>query len=147
MQFDFIKTHQQIAHASRAGWDGLIKEITDGANNGLVDVDWDVTYDQPGHDIILRANVKVKSPEDALLQVWLQDQHPGIWIPALRPWVASVVEFTADQKVTKALVGLMDSKWRKEDKGQTYTALLWGYLAHGTNVESFAFNKDFTYPG
>jgi hypothetical protein len=140
-------TRQKIANASRHGWDKLNRDIESGANNDLVDVEWDVIYDELGHDIILQAKIKVRTAEDVLLQIWLEDQHPGIGIPEFRPWVASVVEFKLEQQVREALVGLFDSKWRTEDVGETYDAMLWGYLMHNGTVESFAFKRKFKYPG
>jgi len=147
MQLNYLKTHQRIAQASGAGWGDLIKEIEEGARNDLVDVEWLVNYDQLGHDFILRVKIKVKSVEDMLLQIWFRDQHPGISTPEHRPWIASVVDFTADQKVTEALVGLIDAELSKEEICKTFTAQLWGYLEHEGKIESFTFRKEFTYPG
>ena len=147
MRLNYLKTHQRIAQASRSEWSDLIKEIEESARNDLVDVEWLANYDQLGHDFILRVKVKVKSADDVLLQIWFKDQHPGITTPEHRPWIASVVDFTEDQKVTEALVGLIDADWSKEETGKTFTAQLWGYLEHEGKIESFTFKKEFTYPG
>lgn len=141
------KQQTRIVKASRAGWPKFVKELKTKANNKLVKADWKVTYDELGHDILIDAQVSVVDPKDCLLQVWLQDLHPGVWIPENRPWVASAVEFNRNQGIQTVKLGLFDSKWRPEDVGQTYRALLWGYLQHGATVESFTFDAEFVYPG
>lgn len=147
MNITFKKQHERIAYASKTGWDKFRAQLTSEAKNELVKVEWDVIYHELGHDIIIEAFVKVVDSDDILLQVWLQDTHPGIWIPEFRPWVSSVVEFMPEQNIKKAHIGLFDSKWRKEDVGEIYHALLWGYLNHAGEVASFAFEKEFKYPG
>jgi hypothetical protein len=141
------ETRRLINEAAKEDWSLLKSELAKDANQEIVKVNFEVIYDKLGHDIILQAEVKVLTPGDSLLQVWLQDIHPGIWIPEYRPWVSSVVEFEASQKVESALCGLIDSKWRPEDSGQRYDALLWGYVQHNGNVLQFGpFEKELTYP-
>ncbi|GAN34237.1 MAG: hypothetical protein UZ01_03083 [Candidatus Brocadia sinica] len=147
LQADLKQQRNRIVNASRTGWATMNKEIEAASKNDLVDVIWDVYYDELGHDIIIQAKVKVRSEGDVLLQVWLNDQLPKPWIPEFRPWVSSVSEFTPMQQVKEVLVGLIDSKWRSEDVGETYTAAIWGYILHSGVIESFAFNKEFKYPG
>jgi hypothetical protein len=147
MASSFQNELRRIRHSSRSGWAEFRQQLATSARNELVHLEWDVAYDELGHDILIQASVKVRDPADAILQLWLKDQHPGIWIPELRPWVASVVEFAPDQEVRKALVGLIDSKWRKEDTGETYTAIVWGYVRHGGAVETFSESKSFVFPG
>ena len=67
--------------------------------------------------------------------------------PEFVPAVTSVVEFAPEQRVTHTLVGLIDAKWQADDVGQIFKAELWGYFSHSGSVESFAFDKDFVYPG
>lgn len=145
------REHAKIIDASSQtsaqGWEQFNAALITDARNDLVLVEWGVDYDKLGHDIIIHAKVKVVDHGDALLQAWLKDQHPGIWIPEFRPWVASVVEFSAEDNIRNVQIGLYDSKWRKEDANETYTALLWGYLMHNGVVEKFAFTKSFVYPG
>jgi hypothetical protein len=139
--------HARIVRGSVAGWEEFRRSLQEGARNDLVDVQWDVTYEPLGHDMILQAAVKTLAADDVLLQLWLKDQHPGIWIPEFRPWVASVVEFEPAQQVRAAKVGLIDSKWRPEDTGATYTALAWGYFRHEGTTQHFALERSFVYPG
>ena len=147
MTIDIMQQHELIARASATGWEAFRAELLREASNQQVVAHWDVRYDELGHDIIIEARVQVIRPEDVLLQVWLKDEHPGIWIPEFRPWVTSVVEFAPDQEIKAANVWLFDSKWSREDAGETYNALLWGYVNHVGEVEKFAFQKEFTYPG
>jgi len=147
MTIKFMHQHELIAKASATGWEAFRSRLIVEATNDLVKAEWSVTYDELGHDIIIEARIGVAQPKDALLQVWLKDQHSGMWIPEYRPWVASVVEFTPDQAIKETRVGLFDSKWREEDVGETYHALLWGYLNHEGDVASFAFQEEFKYPG
>lgn len=147
MTVDIMQQHELIAHASAIGWDTFRSRLLNEASNEFVKADWDVKYDRLGHDIIIEACVKVAETKDSLIQVWLKDEHPGIWIPEFRPWVASVVEFRPDQETKETHIGLFDSKWREEDVGETYYALLWGFLSHGGDDASFAFQKEFKYPG
>ncbi len=137
----------RIRRGAAEGWQQLKEALGDKSRNNLVRVDWGVDYDELGHDTVIHAEVTVAVPEDVLLQVWLQDLHPGIWIPELRPWVASVVEFTPRQAVKQVKLALADSKWRPEDQNETYQALLWGYLDHAGAVEHFSFERNFVYPG
>ncbi len=116
------------------------------SRNDHVKTQWDVTYERLGHDMHSVAYVSVVEP-DVLLQVWLKDEADGIWIPEHQPWEISVVEFSPDQKVTAAKLGLIDSKWTKADAGRTYFFRLWGYFEHAGKVESFAFEKPVVYPG
>lgn len=146
-QLNYLKTHQRIAQASRNGWSDLIREIEEGARNDLVEVKWLAKYDQLGHDFVLRVKVKVRSPDDLLLQIWFKDQHPGNSTPEQQPWIASVVDFTVEQKVKEAQIGLIDAQWSEENADKTFTAQLWGYLEHEGEIESFTFKKEFTYPG
>jgi hypothetical protein len=147
MAIDPRAERRKIVSASSREWHQLNAELRAHAKNDLVVVDWDVEYDQLGHDILIHAKVKVANKDDALLQVWLMDQHPGIWIPEYRPWVSSVVEFEVAENTKRAHVGLFDSKWHIEDTNAEYLALLWGYVQHNGAVEKFSFEKRFTYPG
>lgn len=136
---------KRIRLASKEGWETL--RVSEGEiRNDLVTVKWEVDYDELGHDIAIQAKVSLKNPKDNLLQIWLCDLHPGIWIPELRPWVSSVVEFAPEQKVKFAKVGLVDSKWRPEDRGQTYLARLWGYFETAAGIKKFSLEKEFIYP-
>lgn len=114
--------------------------------SNIVTATWTVTYDKLGNDIIVEARVGVANPVDCLLQVWLMDQHPGIWIPELRPWISTVIEFSAQDQQQSVHIALLDSKWRAEDSGQTYKAFLWGYVQQQKEVKKFFFEKDFVYP-
>lgn len=117
------------------------------ANREVVEVLFDVEYDALGHDMILQARLKTVEPETYLLQVWLKDKHPSIWLPELRPYVTSAVEFDASQQVTSAMCELFDSKWRREGSGQRYVAPLWGYVQQQGNPVQFSpFEKEFVYP-
>jgi len=110
--------------------------------------DWSVTYEELGHDIIIDARLTAVDPSIALLQVFLQDSHPGVWIPEFRPWVLSGVEFQPSQNVKATMARLIDSKWRKEDTGEKYNAYLWGYVQAGAKVLQFGpHEKEFIYPG
>ena len=141
------ETRQLINEASRKGWAALKAELERNANREIVKVYFEVIYDELGHDMIRQARVKVDAPDTYHLQVWVQDIHPGIWIPELRPWVSSAVEFNPSQKIDSALCGLFDSKWRPEDSGQSYDALVWGYVEQGGEVVQFGpFEKEFIYP-
>ena len=146
MTIDIARQHRIIAKASANGWATFRSTLIEEANNDLVSANWDVTYSAVTKDISIEAKVSVVYPNDRLLQIWLKDEHPGIWIPEYRPWLGSVVEFSAAQNIKKAKVGLFDSKWREEDMGETYHALFWGYLSHDDNTESFAFQREFEYP-
>ena len=115
--------------------------------NALVSVEWQVEYDPLGHDWQLTYKLAVTDPTVEILQVWIMDQHPGIWIPELRPWVAGACEFQIGQGVRSMIGGVIDSKWRPEDAGQEYQALLWGYVGQGGVVHKFGpFEKAFTHP-
>ena len=141
------QTHERIISASKSGWNDLLQELENNANREIVTVTWDVTYKELGHDIMVYYNVKTTEPETYLLQIWAKDQHSGFWIPEYQPWVASVVEFEPTSKVTACKGGVIDSKWRKEDVGEKYVALLWGYVLQKESVIQFGpFKKDFTYP-
>ncbi len=146
MTIKIMKQHELITQASAVGWKKFRTNLISDVSNDLVMVDWSVSYDAVGHDIIIDAKVKVAFGGDSLLQVWLKDEHPGIWIPELRPWVASVVEFGPDQNIEETHIGLFDSKWRDEDVGETYHALLWGYVSHKGENFKFGFEKEFKYP-
>jgi hypothetical protein len=135
------------AAASSGSWANLNAVLMAGARNDLVSVDWDVVYDKIGHDIIIEARIKLIEVTDRLLQVWLKDHHEGMWIPEILPWVSSVVEFSPADNITTTHVALLDSKWRPEDAGAAYKALLWGYIQHKGAVEHFAFENDLIYPG
>jgi len=147
MMITLMQQHELIAKASAMGWEAFRSQLIKEASNDLVKADWSVKYDELGHGIIIEARIGVVHAKDVLLQVWLKDEHPGIWIPEYRPWVASVVEFKPEQAIKESHVGLFDSKWRAEDVGETYHALLWGYLDHEGVISSFAFQKEFKYPG
>ena len=147
MELDVQRERARIARGSAEGWEAFSAELLADAQNDLVNAVWEVTHDEMAHDIVIQGLVKVENEDDALLQVWLGAIHPGIWIPEYRPYVISVVEFYREQNVQSTKVGLFDSKWRKEDLGQKFKAMLWGYLEHDGGVASFAFEKDFTYPG
>ena len=147
MNIKIEEQHEQIARASKLGWESFRAELLQQATNEFIEVSWDVNYDESGHDMVLSADVSLVNKDDGLLQVWLKDQHSGNWIPEILPWVSSVVEFTQDQHVTAAHIGLFDSKWQTDDVGETYYAVLWGYLCHGGEIKSFAFEKTFVYPG
>ena len=86
-------------------------------------------------------------PDTYLLQVWLKDVHTGIWIPELHPWVLSGIEFKAESKVSSALCGLVDHKWRKEDGGAKYEALISGFIMQNGAVSRFGpVVQQFIYP-
>lgn len=139
--------HRKMAAVARDGWDAFAAKRRARALDDLVVPKWSVTYDKLGHDMIVEARVNVAKQADSLLQVWLTVQHPGIWIPELRPWVSSVVEFDPAEKRKSAHVGLFDSKWRPEDAGQTYNAALWGYALRGGKAQPFHYEQSFVYPG
>lgn len=141
------QARKEMIEASKAGWGPYRERLHSNADDNVVKVEWKVDYEPLGHDMILEAKIKVAESEDSLLQVWLQDLHPGFWIPEFRPWVASVVEFTAEQDVKYTHVGLFDSKWQKEDAGETYFADLWGYVLRQGEVKKFAYAEEFVYPG
>jgi hypothetical protein len=142
------QVRERIVDASKSGWDSLREELERNANRDIVTVTWDVTYDPLGHDIIVHYEANVAEPETYLLQIWAMDQHPGIYIPEYRPWVASVVEFTPADQVTGCKGGVLDSKWSKEDAGEKYVALVWGYVHQRDSVVQFGpFEKEFVYPG
>lgn len=146
MKLEREDEYKRIVKAAREGWEERRRDLLARARNDLVAVDWNVEYEPLGHDILIIGTVKVLEVNDFLLQVWLKDMHPGIWIPEFRPWVASVSEYEPAQRIRSARVGLFDSKWRKEDEGETYYALFWGYFDHGGAIESFALEKKFVYP-
>lgn len=143
----FVEERKALRDAAASGWAEFNARILSGTRNDLVHAEWSVGYDPLGHDVVLEAKVAVSYSSDSLLQVWLMDQHSGIWIPEYRPWVSSVVEYTREQAQKSTHVGLFDSKWRDEDKGETYNALLWGWVAHKDDVKKFAFSEEFQYPG
>jgi len=141
------ESRQLIIEASKEGWHVLREALEQNANREIVEVEFEVIYDELGHDMILQARVNAVAPETYFLQTWLQDIHSGIWIPEYHPWVAGVVEYSASQKITSALCGLFDSKWRREDSGEKYEALAWGYVEHQGAVTQFGpFVKEFVYP-
>jgi hypothetical protein len=139
--------HKKIIAGSKKGWAAFNAARLQEADNDLVLANWSVKYDPLGHDILVQANVKVAASTDVLLQVWLEDHAPGIWIPEVQPWIASVVEFAPEEKIKSAHVGLIDSKWRPEDRNVEYVFVLSGYVQHKNKVESFRFEKKFVYPG
>lgn len=141
------ETRKALGQAAKTGWEAFNAALLAGNDNTLVDATWSVEYDALGNDIILQAKIAVKDSADVLLQVWLMDEHPGIWIPQYRPWVASVVEFDPSEGQKTAHVGLFDSKWRAEDQGETYGAFLWGWVMHKGKPKRFGFEKEFVYPG
>jgi hypothetical protein len=138
---------EYITRASKDGWGQFVQALQTDADNSIVAAKLQVTYEPLGHDIVLDASVSVAAPEDVILQVWLKDLHPGIWIPEFRPWIASVVEFSPIQAIKQVHLGLIDSKWRKEDAGVTYHALLWGYVQRDGSTLKFALEQDFVFPG
>ena len=141
------ETRKAMAEAAKGGWNIFNDALMADTDNSLVKVDWEVIYDPLGRDIILDAKVAVADSADSLLQVWLMDEHPGFWIPEIRPWVSAVVEFDPKEGQQTAHLGLFDSKWTKEDAGATYVAFLWGYVLHEGTPTRFAYQQDFTYPG
>jgi len=133
--------------ASKRGFSDYGKLHRGAASSGIVVPVWSVKYDPLGHDMLIEARVKVANPKDCLLQVWLGDHASGIWIPEDQPWVSSVVEFSPDDDVKSAHIGLADSKWRPEDRNVEYVFVLSGYVKRGDTVEKFAFEKSVVYPG
>ena len=96
--------------------------------------------------MILEALVKAR-PNIWLLQIWAKFQSLEFGIPEHIPWVSSVLEFHPTQRVQSAHIGLLDSKWRPEDSGKVYNALLWGYAeVDGSPVGFGPFTREFTYP-
>jgi hypothetical protein len=143
-----MEQRAQIQAAARSGWESLLTALEKNANRNIVDVAWDVTYDELGHDIIIESRLKVRAVDTWLLQIWLKDLHPGTWIPELLPWVSGVIEFEPDQRVTKAHCAVFDSKWRTEDAGVEYHAVHWGFVDQGGNAVQFGpFVKKFVFPG
>lgn len=144
---NFSEAKKRFAARSAAKAESQRRELQASANNNLVKVVWDVTYDPVGHDIIIEAKIKIASSSDDLLQVWLKNGSSGIGIPELLPWVASVAEFTEDQHVKEAHLGLLDSKWRPEDAGAEYIAEVFGYVMHDGKVEGFFDSKGYVFEG
>jgi hypothetical protein len=124
----------------------FIKLFREDTQNDLVAVIC-VTYDALGKDIIIHAWVKTLKENDTLLQIWLTDMDTKLGIPEYIPWVSSVVEFEVEQHVTKAHVGLIDSKWPAHGENLEYIARVLGYFRHDGKVAKFLFEKPFTYPG
>lgn len=146
MTIPISKQLKDIARASKSGWKQFNSQLKANAENNLVSMSWNVTYDPKGHDIIIEAKIKVVNQEDYLLQLWLMDQHPGIWIPEFRPWVASVTEYQHSQKIVEAHIGLFDSKWSQEDFGETFEAVSWGYFSSDGEIKNYSETKEFIYP-
>ena len=135
------------ATKSESNWLDFKEELRKGAVQDIVKVDFQVTYNPKSHAIEIIGDVTVISPNTYLLQIWLKDIHLAVWIPEIHPWVLSGVEFRRENKVTSALGGLIDHKWRKEDVGAEYEALLHGYAEQDGAVVKFGpFIKRFTYP-
>jgi hypothetical protein len=135
------------ATKSEETWVSFKKELRIDAVQDIVKIDFQVTYNPKSHGIELIANITAIEPNTYLLQIWLKDIHTGIWIPELHPWVLSGVEFKPENKVTSALCGLIDHKWRKEDAGAKYEALLSGYVEQNGAVVKFEpIIKQFVYP-
>jgi hypothetical protein len=114
--------------------------------NDYVEVEWDVRYVEITHDIVISARVQVVRPGTSILQVWLEDRDSSIAIPQLIRWVGGVAEFSKDQRVQTAKVGLFDSKWDQKDAGARYFADLWGFLESPQGVVGFSFRREFEYP-
>jgi hypothetical protein len=132
---------------SQDSWNAFKEELISNATDDIVKTDFRITYDELGHDMILEAQVTTTAPDCYLLQIFLQDVATGIWIPELQPFELSAVEFAPESKVTTALCGLVDSKWRADDSGAVYDALLWGYASQaGSPVQFGPFTKQFVYP-
>jgi hypothetical protein len=117
------------------------------AQNDLVKETWSVTYDKLENDMISIATVRTANADDSLLQVWLRNSAAGIWIPELKPAETSVVEFEPNQKTMTAKLGLVDSKWTKDDVGRTYHYQLWGFVMHAGIPVGFYFDKWASFPG
>lgn len=112
-------------------------------------VKWSVDYLQNAHDMRLAADVRADSRSDiTILQVWLTN----VWIGGVAiiediPQVTSVVEFERDANVKYVKVGLFDGKWRREDNGQRYRAILNGYCRVNADVRPFSYIKEYDFPG
>lgn len=147
MIVDVQKTLSDLSNMSSEETSAFLAKIASAAQNDLVKTQWNVTYDQLGHDMISVADVSVVNASDGLLQVWLLNAASGIWIPELQPWEISVVEFKPDQKIASTKLGLLDSKWTGDDIGRKYHYRLWGYVLHKGKAELFSFEKWAVYPG
>ena len=147
MYADLQVTLSSVSRMSSEESSTFFAKIASQSRNDLVKVQWSVTYDKLGRDMISIADVSLVHGPDALLQVWLKNAAGGVWVPELQPWEISGVEFKPEQSVASARLGLLDSKWTDNDIGQKYHYQLWGYLLHEAKVESFAFEKWADYPG
>lgn len=145
--FDEIQKELVKATESEESWAAFKSELGKGAAADSVKVDFEVTYNELTHGIELRAEVSTLTPNTYLLQIWLQDIHTGFWIPELHPFNVSVVELEAGSRVTTALCGLVDHKWRADDSGSKYEALVWGYVEQdGTPILFGPYSETFVYP-
>jgi hypothetical protein len=138
-----LKLSRMSSEEAAAYFEGIASQ----SRNDLVAVQWDVIYDDLGHDMLSVAEVTMVNTGDILLQIWLRNAADGIWIPERQPWVNSVLEFKPDQLLSSAKIGLLDSKWTKDDIGRKYIFHLWGYFMHDGKIESFSFEKLAVYPG
>lgn len=124
------------------------RELKDQPIHGLT-VEWRVDYLENAHDMRLAADLRADSRRDiSILQVWLTN----IWIGGVAiiediPQVTSVVEFDRDANVKSVKVGVFDGKWRREDKGQRYRAILNGYCNVDGDVQPFSYIRDYDFPG
>jgi len=145
----YAHVRRQIVEATKSkdSWNSFKEELARTRTDGIVKIDFRVTYEELGHDIILVAEVTTTEPDCYLLQIFLQDIATGIWIPELQPWELSAVEFSPQNKVTTAICGLVDSKWRPDDSGAEYEAILWGFVSQaGAPVQFGPMTEHFVYP-
>jgi hypothetical protein len=146
MYADLRTTLSNLSRMSSDDATAFFASLASAPRNDLVKVQWTVTYDGMGRDMISMADISLVHASDVLLQVWLRNAAGGIWIPEIQPWEMSGVEFTPEQSVTATKVGLVDSKWTQDDIGRRYHYELWGFLRHEGAVETFVFEKWATYP-
>ena len=116
------------------------------ANRAVVDVQFDVIRRLVEGDVLVYAEVQVANKTDDLLQVVIRfEAKRDFSIPEDQPRTVSIVEFSKQQKVKIAKIGLFDGKWSKTDDGKKYIAKLWGWVMQNGNPSEFFYSKEFTY--
>lgn len=109
-------------------------------------VTWDVVYVPLDHAMRIAYELKADGEDKGIFHLWATN----LWVhgtAVARPYVQNVLEFDANTQVRTIKGFLYDGKWRQDDKGQKYRAVIAGVCRIGAGMQDFFYSRDYEFSG